>query len=190
MAQSDVTQLLLDWNQGKPAALDELLPLVYNELRRLANSYLRREGSDHTLQGTALVHEAWIRMIDRGRVEWQNRAHFFGIAARLMRQILVDHARADRAEKRGGGKTMLALDEGIGVQEARNIEMLALDEALTRLAALDSQQARIVEMRFFGGLSVEETAAVLGVAPITVKRDWAVAKGWLFRELQRTPGET
>jgi RNA polymerase sigma factor (TIGR02999 family) len=183
---SDVTTLLLEWQGGKQSAFNELAPLVEGELRRLAKGYLRREKSDHTLQSTALVNEAWIRLIDQSAGgTWQNRAHFVAIAARLMRQILVDHARANQAEKRGSGKALLALDEALGVPErgGKPVGVVALDDALERLAQLDPQQAQIIEMRFFGGLTIEETAEALHISPATVKRDWTIAKGWLFREL-------
>lgn len=180
---SDVTTLLTEWKGGNQRAFDELVPLVEGELRRLAKVYLRREKSDHTLQSTALVNEAWIRLIDQKQAGWQNRAHFVAIAARLMRQILVDHARSNQAEKRGGGKTLLALDEALGVPERGSVGLVDLDDALQRLAELDYQQAQIVEMRFFGGLTIEETAEALGISPATVKRDWTIARGWLFREL-------
>ena len=185
---SDVTTLLMEWQGGDDRAFSELAPLVESELRRLARSYLRREKSDHTLQSTALVNEAWIRLIDQhsgGHASWQNRAHFIAIAARLMRQILVDHARAHQAEKRGAGKTLLALDEALGVPErgGGSVGVVALDEALQQLALLDPQQAQIIEMRFFGGLTIEETAEALHISSATVKRDWTIAKGWLFREL-------
>jgi RNA polymerase sigma factor (TIGR02999 family) len=182
---SDVTTLLVEWKGGNAYALDQLVPLVEGELRRLAKVYLRREKSDHTLQSTALVNEAWIRLIDQKQSGWQNRAHFVAIAARLMRQILVDHARANQAEKRGGGKSLLALDEALGIPERGTVGVVALDDALKLLAELDQQQAQIVEMRFFGGLTIEETAEALGVSPATVKRDWTVARGWLFRELSK-----
>jgi len=185
MASSDVTQLLVDWGKGDAAALDRLTPLVYDELRRLARAYLRRERSDHTLQSTALVNEAWMRLIDQQRVEWRGRSHFFGIAAQMMRRILVDHARASKAEKRGAGAAKLSLDEAIALSGGADVELVALDDALNTLAELDSQQSRIVELRFFAGLSIEETAEALGISPATVKRDWVVAKGWLFRELSR-----
>jgi RNA polymerase sigma factor (TIGR02999 family) len=161
------------------------MPLVYNELRQLAASHLRRERSDHTLQATALVHEAYLRLVRQDSVNWQNRHHFFGAAANLMRRILVDHARGHAAEKRGSGISRVPLTEAIAMSQQQPAELLALDESLTRLAAVDPQQGRIVELRVFAGLSVEETAEILGVSPATVKRDWAVAKAWLLRELSR-----
>jgi RNA polymerase sigma factor (TIGR02999 family) len=180
-----VTQLLLDWSNGNKAALDNLMPLVYDELRGLANHYLRRERPDHTLQATALVHEAYLRLVDQSNVRWQNRAHFFGIAANLMRQILVNHALSHNTAKRGGGAHKLSLDEAVGLSKERDVDLVALDEALTRLAALDSPQGRIVELRFFGGLTIEETAEVLGISPVTVKREWTTAKAWLHREIKK-----
>jgi RNA polymerase sigma factor (TIGR02999 family) len=175
--------MLVDWSRGDQQALAELMPLVYDELRQIAARYLRREHPGHTLQTTALVHEAYLRLIDQKHVNWQNRAHFFGIAAQMMRRILVDHARGQRTDKRGGGATKLSLDEAIGLAEEREVDLVALDDALTNLAAMDAQQSRIVELRFFGGLTVEEVAEVIGVSPATVKREWSMAKAWLYREL-------
>ena len=183
----DVTILLDNWSKGDQNALDQLTPVVYDELRRLAASYMRRERQDHTLQSTALVNEAYLKLVDQKNVVWQNRAHFFGIAAQMIRRILVDHARAHKAEKRGGGAGVLSLDEAIGVPEKRDIEILSLNDALTRLSELDPQQGRIVKLRFFTGLSIEETAEVVGVSPATVKREWAAARAWLFREISRKP---
>jgi RNA polymerase sigma factor (TIGR02999 family) len=185
MSGPDVTQLLKNWRDGNRAALDELAPVVYDELRRLASSYMRRERVNHTLQSTALVNEAFLKLCDQREVEWKNRAHFFGIAAQMIRRILVDHARAHKAEKRGGGAGVLSLDEAIGVPEKRDIEILALNDALEALQALDPKQARIVELRFFTGLSIEETAEVVGVSPATIKREWVAARAWLFREVSR-----
>lgn len=187
MSGQDVTQLLQDWSQGNRAALELLTPIVYDELRRLAQYYMGRENAGHTLQATALVHEAYLRLFDQRRMQWQNRAHFFGIAAQMIRRILVDHARATRAAKRGGGAVALSLDEALGVAEKKDIEMIALDDALRTLAEVDPQQAQIVEMRFFTGLTIEETAEALGISPATVKRDWVSAKAWLFREMTRQP---
>jgi RNA polymerase sigma factor (TIGR02999 family) len=178
-----VTKLLVDWSNGNQEALEQLTPLVYGELRRLAGRYLRKERPDHTLQSTALVHEAYLRLIDQKNVRWQNRAHFFGIAAQAMRRILVDHARAHVADKRGAGGQRVSLDEVWLVGARADIDVLALDQALTRLAAIDFQQSRVVELRFFGGLTMEETAEVLHISPATVGRDWTVAKAWLFAEL-------
>ena len=186
----DVTQLLHSWSHGNREALADLLPLVYDELRRLASSYMRFEAPGHTLQATALVHEAYMKLITQRDVSWKSRAHFFGIAAQMIRRILVDHIRATRAQKRGSGFAALSLDEALGVGEKKNWEIIALDDALKTLAKVDPQQARIVELRFFAGLSIEETASIVGISPATVKRDWVTAKAWLFRELSRTkPGE-
>ena len=159
------------------------MPLVYEELRRLAGSYLRRERPDHTLQSAALVNEAYVRLIDQNQVQWQNRAHFFGIAAQMMRRILVDHARSHKAAKRGSGMPVLALDEAVVEAQNRGVDLLGLDEALQKLEKIDPQQSKIVELRFFSGLSIEETATVLGISPATVKRDWAAARAWLYREV-------
>jgi RNA polymerase sigma factor (TIGR02999 family) len=182
-ATKDVTQLLIDWNNGNRQALDELLPLVYDELRRVAARYLQRERPGHTLQGTALVHEAYLRLIDQTRVRWQNRAHFLGVAAQMIRRILVDHARAKQSAKRGGIAMKLSLDESIEAPERREVDLGALDDALEDLGKIDPQQTRVVELRFFTGLSIEETAEALSISPATVKRDWVVARAWLFREL-------
>jgi len=160
------------------------MPLIYNELRHLASNYLRRERSDHTLQPTALVNEAYLRMVDQTRANWQNRAHFFGVAAQMMRRILVDHARAHAAEKRGHDFQKLSLDENIDKAVERSEELVALDDALNNLVKIDEQKARIVELRYFGGISVLETAEVLGVTPITIKRHWRITKAWLFGEMQ------
>src|SRR5688500_12263598 len=181
----DVTALLADWSAGNKAALEALTPLVYDELRRLARRYLARERPDHTLQSTALVHEAYLRLIDQKNVRWQNRAHFFGVAAQMIRRILVDHARGRQASKRGSGAPKLSLDEAIAVPERKDFDLLALDDSLNSLAKIDPQQARIVELRFFTGLTVEETAEVLGISPATVKRDWVTAKAWLYRDISR-----
>ena len=179
-----MTQLLLDWGNGNQAALDRLTPLVYEELHRLAHKHMSRERGDHTLQTSALVNEAYLRLIDQRHVRWQNRAHFFSIASRLMRRILVDHARAHRYAKRGGGAPRVSLDEAASVSQARAAELAALDEALTSLAAIDQRKSQVVELRFFGGMSVEETAEALGVSPNTVVRDWSTAKAWLARAMQ------
>lgn len=179
-----VTQILNAIKSGDAGALDELLPLVYGELRRLADSHLRRERSDHTLQPTALVHEAYLRLIGSAEIEWQNRAHFFGIAARLMREILIDYARARQREKRGGEfATRIALDEAVSFYQEKDLDLIALDEALIELATLDQRQAKIVELRFFGGLTIEETAEILNISPATIKRDWQTAKLWLLKTL-------
>lgn len=181
----DVTTLLLEWSKGNRDALDELTPLVYGELRQLAARQLRRERPGHTLQSTALVHEAYMKLIEQRRVQWQDREHFFAIASRLIRRILVSHARAHNAWKRGGGKTMLAIEESVAIAQPRNLDLLALDDALETLSQADEQQARIVELRFFGGVSIEGTAKVLGISVSTVNRDWNVARAWLYRELSR-----
>jgi RNA polymerase sigma factor (TIGR02999 family) len=179
----EVTQLLVDWGNGNQAALDQLIPLVYTELRQLARRYMSRERSGHTMQTTALIHEAYLRLVDQNQVRWENRAHFLGIAARLMRQILIEHARRHTRAKRGGGAGTIALDEAAIVSQTRAAELLALDDALERLTAIDPRKSRVVELRFFGGLSVEEAAIVLNVAPNTVLRDWRLAKAWLHREI-------
>ena len=181
---SAVTQLLRAWSDGDESALDSLLPLVDAELRRLARTYMARERLGHTLQTTALVNEAFMRLVDARSVTWQDRAHFLGIAARLMRRVLVDHARARGMKKRGGGNYTVALDEGMAVSPPSDVNLLALDRALQALAAIDERKSRVIEMRFFGGMTVEETAAALGVSPDTVKRDWRLAKLWLLRELE------
>ncbi|MGB8509211.1 MAG: sigma-70 family RNA polymerase sigma factor [Pyrinomonadaceae bacterium] len=180
--QENVTQLLAAYSRGDQQALDRLLPLVYDELRRLAGGYLRRERSDHTLQATALVHEAYLRLVEQD-VSWQNRAHFFGVAAQMMRRILVDHARGHQAAKRGSGGIKISLDEFIDLSDEKAAGLLALDEALHALAAIDEQKSRIVEMRYFGGLSIEETAHVLGIGTATVTRQWNMAKAWLYKEV-------
>jgi RNA polymerase sigma factor (TIGR02999 family) len=187
-SQADVTGLLVNWSNGDQHALEQLVPLVYGELRRLAQAYLRRERPDHTLQSTALVHEAFLRLVNQRSVHWKNRAHFFGIAAQLIRRILVDHARAHQADKRGAGAFKLSLDEAIGVARKQDLDLVALDDALHKLARLDPQQGRIVELRFFTGLSIEETAEVIGVSPATVKREWSTARAWLYRDLSKTAG--
>lgn len=181
---SAVTELLVRWRDGDREALETLMPLVYAELRRLAHHYLQQERSDHTLQSTALVHEAYLRLAGQNPPQWQNRAHFFGIAARVMRQILVEYARGHNAAKRGGvGAYTLALDEALEIQQKTNVDVVALDDALERLSELDPQQSRIVELRFFGGLTIEDTSEVMGISPATVKRDWTSARAWLHREI-------
>jgi len=184
-SEREVTRLLVAWSDGDLAALEQLAPLVYSELRRLARRHLGRERKGHTLQTTALVHEAYIRLIDQKEVRWQNRAHFFAIAAQMMRRILVDYARARNYAKRGGGAQMVSLDEAMEVSDERAADMIALDEALVALAELDQRKSRIIELRFFGGLSIEETAEVLGVSPGTVMREWTFAKAWLQREIDK-----
>ncbi len=180
----DVSQLLLAWRNGDQQALDQLMPLVYDELRRLAAAYLRREHPGHTLQTTALVHEAYLRLVDQTHADWQNRAQFFGVAAQLMRRILVDHARTQHAAKRGSGALKLSLNEAAGKTKEKAAEVVALDDALAELAALDPQQSRLVELRYFAGLSIVETAEVLGISPATVKREWNTAKAWLYNQLK------
>lgn len=179
----NVTEMLNKWKDGDQDALEKLIPVVYDELRRQAARYLRRERRGHTLQATALIHEAYLRLINQATIEWKNRAHFYAIAARLMRQILVDHSRRRQAGKRGGSDIRVPLEEAMVTTPGRNVDLVALDEALTRLAEIDPQQSRIVELRYFSGLSVEETAEVLGVSSRTVKRDWNVAKAWLRQQI-------
>jgi RNA polymerase sigma factor (TIGR02999 family) len=179
----NITQLLNEWSDGDERALDRLTPLVYEELRQHAARYLRRERPGHTMQTTALINEAYLRLIDAKEVRWQGRGHFFAIAANLMRRILVDHARQRNAAKRGGSPIHVTLDRIVARVKQPEVDVLAIDEALTKLAAIDRQQAHIVELRFFSGLSVEETAAALGISPRTVKRDWSVARAWLRREI-------
>jgi RNA polymerase sigma-70 factor, ECF subfamily len=185
----DVTLLLQNLNKGNAAAESELISAIYGELRRLAGHYMRQERPDHTLQATALVHEAFLRLTHRKDVSWQGRAHFFGVAAKLMRQILIDHARGRLREKRGSAGQKLSLDDGLLLTQARSAELVAIDSALDRLTKLDPRQARIVELRFFGGLSVEETAKVVGISAKTVKRDWSVARAWLYQELRTDHGD-
>jgi RNA polymerase sigma-70 factor (ECF subfamily) len=180
----DITQLLVDWRNGDKAAVDRLMPLVYDELRRLASNFFRRERFNHTLQPTALVNEAYLHLVGRSEVSWQNRAHFFGAAAQLMRHILIDHARTHNAAKRGGGEIRVSLKEELVATEQREVDLIALDSALDQLASLDEQQSRIVELRYFGGLSIDETAEVLAISPATVKREWSTAKAWLYREMK------
>jgi RNA polymerase sigma factor (TIGR02999 family) len=177
----DTTKLLEQWSRGDENALQELMPLVYDELRRLAAHLLKNERPGHTLQPTALVHEAYLRMVDITRVDWHSRAHFLSLAAQMLRRLLVDHARAKRRAKRGSGRVLLSLTEVPG--SPPNLDAIALDEALSELARIDPQQSRIVELRFFAGVSIEETATSLGISAATVKRDWAVARAWLYRRL-------
>jgi RNA polymerase sigma factor (TIGR02999 family) len=182
---ADVTRRLLAWSAGQQDALNELLPLVYSELRRLARHHLRRSPSEDSLESRALVHEAYLRLVDQDSVQWRDRAHFFGLASNLMRNILVDSYRAKRAAKRGGNAIAVELDETVAAASApHGEEIIAIDEALTRLGALDAQQAKIAELRYFGGLSIEETAEVIGISPTTVKARWHVARAWLRRELR------
>jgi RNA polymerase sigma-70 factor (ECF subfamily) len=182
---SDPTGLLLSSRGGDRAALDELVPLVYRELRRLAGGYLRGERPDHTLQPTALANEVYLRLVDQSRVELNDRAHFFAIAGRMMRRILVDHARRHRAQKRGGAGTLLTFDEEVGTAEQPVVDAIELDDALARLEEMDERQARVVELRFFGGLTVEEIAQALGVSTPTVKREWRTARAWLYQQLSQ-----
>jgi RNA polymerase sigma factor (TIGR02999 family) len=181
--RNEVTELLLAWNTGDRSALDRLMPLVYQELRRLARQYMRSESPDHSLQATVLVNEAYIRLVDQRRVNWKNRAHFFGAAAQIIRRVLVDHARGRGRLKRGGDALKVSFDEKIGLRSEVQWDLVALDDALDQLAKLDPQQERVVELRYFTGLSIEETAEALGISPATVKRDWATARAWLFREM-------
>jgi len=181
--QADVTALLVDWSNGDRQALEDVMPLVYGELRRLAGSYLRRERSEHTLQSTAIVHEAFLRLVNQREVRWQSRAHFYGIAAQMIRRILVDHARSHQAEKRGACALRVELEEGMAVSSRQEVDLVGLDTALEKLAALDARQSRIVELRFFTGLSVEETAEVTRLSTATVKREWSSARAWLYREM-------
>jgi RNA polymerase sigma-70 factor, ECF subfamily len=181
----DITVLLSELRAGNRSAESKLMPLVYSELRRVARRYMRSERPDHTLEPTALVHEAYLRLVGQREINWQNRAHFFGVAAQLMRRILVDHARARKAEKRGGHEPRLALDEGLAFTEEKSAELLALDEALTRLSQRDPRLGRAVELRFFAGLSEEEAAEVLGISTRTVKRDWQTARAWLYKEIRK-----
>jgi RNA polymerase sigma factor (TIGR02999 family) len=180
-----VSKLLLNWGQGDQNAREELIPLVYAELRRIARRYLWQERPDHTFQSGALVHEAYLRLLSEKPPQWQNRPHFFGVAEQLMRHILVDHARSRLAAKRGAGAPRLTLDPQISLPQKREVDLVELDDALTKLATLDPQQSRLIELRFFGGLSIEETSVVLGVSPATVKREWATARAWLQREMKQ-----
>jgi RNA polymerase sigma factor (TIGR02999 family) len=181
-----VTRLLVEWQNGNQKALDSLIPLVYQELRSIAGRYLSRESPSHTLQSTALVHEAYFKLIGQRRVRWQNRAHFFGIAAQMMRRILIDHARHEARDKRGGPAPKLSLDDAMATADGEaDLDLLALDDALTALAQIDPRGAQIIELRFFSGLSLEETAEVVGVSAGTVKRDWSAARAWLYREMRR-----
>jgi RNA polymerase sigma-70 factor, ECF subfamily len=184
-APKDVTVLLAEATKGDQQAASKLVPLVYDELRRLARHYMRRERENHTLQATALVHEAYLKLVQHQSVDWQNRAHFFGIAAQVMRHILVDHARGHGREKRGAGQQLVSLEEALVFSPEKSAELIKLDESLERLAKLDPRQGRIVELRFFGGLTVEETAHILGISPKTVKREWSVAKAWLHGDLRQ-----
>jgi RNA polymerase sigma-70 factor (ECF subfamily) len=187
VGQSTVTELLQAWGRGDISARDELVPAVYEELRRQAHRYLQRERPGHTLETTGLVHEAYIRLVDQRQADWQNRAHFFGIAGQMMRRVLIDYARSKQAVKRGGGGIQVTLEDAMAAAEARGIDLLDLDESLTRLAELDPQQAKVVELRYFAGLGIEETAQALEISPATVKREWAMARAWLRRDLAQDP---
>lgn len=183
---TEITRILKSWSGGNREAVDDLIPLVYDELHKVAAHYLRRQRSDHTLQPTALVNEAYLKLIDISNVNWHDRAHFFAVASQTMRHILVDHARAQSREKRGGGKgQMLSLDEAVSFSKDKDVDLLSLDEALRELATIDEQQCKIVELRFFGGLTVEETAVVMKISPATVKREWRIAKAWLFKKMEK-----
>jgi len=180
-APEEITRLLINWRNGDKAALDQLTPLVYEELRRLARGFMRRERHDHTLQTSALINEAYLRLVDQDETNWQNRAHFFAVAAQIMRHILVDHARSHGYEKRGAGAQKVGLDEVMVISEDRARELVELDEALTSLATVDPRKSRIIELRFFGGLNIDETAEVMELSPTTVQREWRAAKAWLRR---------
>jgi len=188
ISREDVTVLLAEVAKGNENAASRLIPLVYAELRRLAGWYMRRERSDHTLQPTALVHEAYLKLVEQRSVDWQSRAHFFGIAAQVMRRILVDHARGHLRKKRGGGQLAVPIEEALVFTPEQSLELVKLDQALEQLTKLDARQGKIVELRFFGGLTVEQTADLLGISPKTVKRDWSVAKAWLHGELKASHG--
>ena len=181
---ADVTELLMDWGNGNRAALDRLMPLIYDELHRLAARQIRKESPGHTLQTTVLVNEAYLRLVDQTRVRWQNRAQFFGVAAQLMRRILVDHARTRVAAKRGGGMTPITLIDVAEASSPRGVDVIVLDDALTRVTSLYPEQGRLVELRYFGGLTIEETGEAMGISPATVKRQWMVARAWLLRDLK------
>jgi RNA polymerase sigma factor (TIGR02999 family) len=185
----EVTRLLIEWQNGDQQSLARLMPLVYTELKAIAGRYMSRETTGHTLQSTALVHEAYVRLVGQRSVRWQNRAHFFGIAGQMMRRILVDHARHQQRAKRGGPLPALSLDDAMAVTEPEaSVDLIALDDALSALAAMDAHGARIVELRFFGGLTIEETAEVLGISTASVKREWATARAWLYRSMQSERG--
>jgi RNA polymerase sigma-70 factor (ECF subfamily) len=188
LSQRQVTQLLLDWSDGDNEALNRLIPLVYQELKRMARYYMRRERGDHTLQTSALVNEAYIRLVDYRKMRWQDRAHFLAVAAQAMRRILVEHARARTRDKRGGEARKVSLDEASTLADGKAADMVALDDALNGLAEFDPRKSQIVELRYFGGLNIEETAEVIGVSQATVKREWSTAKIWLHREITSPPG--
>ena len=187
--REEVTRLLLDWKNGNQAAIDALTPIVYSELRRLAANYMRDERAAATLQPTALVHEAYLRLVSQSMPDWETRSHFFGVAAQLMRQILVDHARKHRSEKRGGGAAKVSIEDALSFAPERSSAIIALDDALTELAQIDARQAKVIELRFFGGFSVEETAQSLGVSVATIGREQRMAEAWMHRELQGSFGE-
>ena len=184
-ATPEITRLLVEWSDGNQAALDALMPIVHAELQKLAHSFMRRENSAHTLQTTALVNEAYLRLIDQNRVQWQNRTHFFGIAAQMMRRILIDHARKHEYAKRGGGAVKISLDDVAEISDEKAAELIALDEALSELAEIDARRARVVELRYFGGLSNDEISVVLDISVNTVMRDWNLAKAWLHHALTK-----
>jgi len=186
---AEITQLLINWSQGDKAALDQLVPLVYPELRRLAKRHMGREGPEHTLQTSALINEAYLKLVDQKSVQWQSRAHFFAVSAQVMRHILVDHARTRNYAKRGGGALKLPLDEALALTEQRAAQLIALDDALSDLSALDGRKSQIIELRFFGGLSLEETAEVMKISPSTVQREWRAAKAWLLHTMANKPDE-
>jgi RNA polymerase sigma factor (TIGR02999 family) len=186
----EITQLLMNWSQGDKAALDQLVPLVYPELRRLAKRHMNRENPAHTLQTSALINEAYLKLVDQQNVQWQNRAHFFAVAAQVMRHILVDHARTRNYAKRGGGASKLPLDEAAALTERRATELIALDDALRDLARLDERRSQIIELRFFGGLSLEETAEVMNISPSTVQREWRAARAWLHHTIENKPDQS
>ena len=181
--QPEITRILRAWSGGDREAVDDLMPLVYDELHKVAARYLRKQRQDHTLQPTALVNEAYLKLIDISSVSWQDRAHFFAVASQTMRHVLVDHARSKNRDKRGGGAQKLSLDEAVSFSKNQEVDLLALDESMRELAVMDEQQSRIVELRFFGGLTVDETAVVLHISPATVKREWRIAKAWLHNRM-------
>jgi len=185
MVGESVTELLIEWSHGDRGALDRLMPLVYEELRNVARHHLSRENAGHTLPGTAIVHETYLRLVEQDRVEWHGRAHFFGVAAQMIRRILVDHARKRHAGKRGGSARRLAFDETLGTTSCRDPDLVALDDALNALAVLDPEQSRVVELRFFAGMTITETAEAMGISASTVQRHWVTAKAWLYDELNR-----
>jgi RNA polymerase sigma-70 factor, ECF subfamily len=187
IAPREFTQLLVNWRNGDKAALDQMTPLLYDELRRLARHFLAAERPDHTLQPTALVHEAYLRLVDQHAVDWQNRAHFLGVAAGMMRRILINHARGNQAAKREGFANAIALEDALGVFTNPEVDLLELNRALQQLAEIDPQQGRVVELRYFGGLTIEETAEAMGISPATVKREWGTAKLWLLRKIEGPP---